>query len=67
MSWGQPKCASIRLPSRGELQHLRIAQGGLLLALGSDRLLLGPPAGTAWMASRLAEIVRSTTSPPRTL
>ena len=50
-----------------ELHHLRIGEGGLLLVLGSIASSRVPPPGTAWMATCLAAIVRSTTLPSRTL
>ena len=42
MSWGRPKCASIRRPSCASSHDLRVRQRRLLLPLRVDRLFLRP-------------------------
>ena len=64
------RAAEVRLDPPAQLHEphdLRIGQRRLLLALGSIACSCVPPPGEAWIASCLAAIVRSTTSPSRTL
>ena len=67
MSCGRPKCASIRLPSRASSTTCASVRAGCCWCLGSIASSRVPPPGTAWMATCLAAIVRSTTLPSRTL
>ena len=57
MSWGQPKCASIRRPSCASCTTCASVSAGCSCRAGSIASSCVPPPGEAWMASCLAATV----------